>query len=403
MAEAQAQNKLGELFVDIGVGGLGKTLKALNSVSASFLLTKNAAQQAVTPLLNMSKEGASLATALSKVSAETGLAQTKLLALKRFSDLNNVSFETLAGTIEGLQQKILGAKMGTDTASMQAFQLMGLNPLELSEKDPVKAFDEIKQRVQTLSPEVQTMALNLLGMNKELTYVYKQINGSLEDNLNNIQDTYKTSDEQLKNLEEQQKKFNEIKVATDQIKINIASWKISQDFIDKLAYTMTNIAQKGFIQDAKEKRQGISVYAKSLFDKKNSIEKRKDAQIEDNVVYKRPGEYHRPLKFDEEELKKVRKEIKAQEQAVVKTATNNNTEILGAAPIQPNGNINNGTIPTLPNAAATTTNNTTSTVNITNYWNNQFEWIKEPEDMMQAADKLADQMGLSEYTNTSNI
>ena len=39
MTNSTAQNKLGELFVDIGVGGLGKTLKALNSVSASFLLT----------------------------------------------------------------------------------------------------------------------------------------------------------------------------------------------------------------------------------------------------------------------------------------------------------------------------------------------------------------------------
>ena len=406
MSEAQAQNKLGELFVDIGVGGLGKTLKALNSVSASFLLTKNAATQAITPLLNMTKEGASLATALSKVSAETGLAQTKLLALKRFSDLNNVSFETLAGTIEGLQQKILGAKMGTDTASMQAFQLMGLNPLELSEKDPVKAFDEIKQRVQTLSPEVQTMALNLLGMNKELTYVYKQINGSLEDNLNNIQDTYKTSDEQLKNLEEQQKNFNKIKVATDQIKINIASWKVSQDFIKAVADLTSDIAKRGF--DA------------ALTDFFNNTKPVKKEQLDDIKAMKKANATNIVNYTDKDGKKLSKKEIKKLqsnadkiikeaekeyfENKAKKTKTEN-TEILGAAPIQPNGNINNGTIPTLPNAAATTTNNTTSTVNVNNYWNNQFEIMGDgsAEQAYQIQEYLNQQQNLAEYTNTPHI
>lgn len=434
MAETQAQSKLGELFVDIGVGGLGKTLKALNSVSASFLLTKNAAQQAVTPLLNMTKEGASLATTLSKISAATGLAETKLLALKRVENLNTIEANTLINTLEGLQQKILGAKMGTDTASMQAFQLMGLNPLELSEKDPIKAFDEIKKRVETLSPEVQTMVLNLLGMNKELTYVYKQLNGSLEENVNRAEQQYKVSEEQLKNLQEQQESFNKIKVAAEQIKINIAGWKFSQEVIKTVADMMTIISQKGFIEGGKDiiedidkrsaekQKENRDAFYNRFIDRTPTMEKRR--QAEEHINLKRPGEYSLPLKYDEEERKKIQKEIKAQEQAVAKTEqiyqeeaakyfkkkqddiADVNTKIqaheaLGAKQLNVPNSVDNS-LPALPNAAATTNNNS-STVNITNYWNNQFEWIKEPEDMVQAADKLADQMGLSEYTNTSNI
>lgn len=411
MAEAQAQNKLGELFVDIGVGGLGKTLKALNSVSASFLLTKNAATQAVTPLLNMTKEGASLATALSKVSAETGLAQTKLLALKRFSDLNNVSFETLAGTIEGLQQKILGAKMGTDMAAVNAFQLLELDPTKLSEKDPIKAFDEIKARVQTLSPEVQTMALNLLGMNKELTYVYKQLNGSLEDNLNNIQNTYKTSDEQLRNLEQQQKKFNEIKVAAEQIKINIAGWKFTQEFINGIADLMTLIAQKGFIEAGKEK-------LKENYTIENTDENKEKLEYIKRNPYRFLPKWLKSTDFIiEQEQKRIEWYDKTHPQTSNKKSdifigdekfegsTNTVAASVGAAPIQPNGNINNGTIPTLPNAAATTTNNTTSTVNVNNYWNNQFEIMGDgsAEQAYQIQEYLNSQQNLAEFTNTPHI
>ena len=39
-----ASHELGNLFVDIGSSGLGSLLKGLNSLSATFMLTKNAAQ-----------------------------------------------------------------------------------------------------------------------------------------------------------------------------------------------------------------------------------------------------------------------------------------------------------------------------------------------------------------------
>ncbi|MBQ2285319.1 MAG: hypothetical protein II244_06610, partial [Clostridia bacterium] len=75
----QAQNNLGQLFVDIGVGGLGQTLKALNSVSASFLLTKNAATQAIKPFIDMGKQAANSAVGIGKMAAALGTTTLKIM------------------------------------------------------------------------------------------------------------------------------------------------------------------------------------------------------------------------------------------------------------------------------------------------------------------------------------
>ena len=57
-----AKNEMGKLFVDIGIGGLGKALKSLNSVSASFLLGKNAAMQFAQTISQPFKEAGNAAT-----------------------------------------------------------------------------------------------------------------------------------------------------------------------------------------------------------------------------------------------------------------------------------------------------------------------------------------------------
>lgn len=50
-----AKNEAGQLFLDFGATGLGKLVKGLNSLSASFLLTKNGAEQALKPIISMSQ------------------------------------------------------------------------------------------------------------------------------------------------------------------------------------------------------------------------------------------------------------------------------------------------------------------------------------------------------------
>ena len=82
-----AQSKLGELFVDIGVGGIGKTLKALNTVSASFLLTKNAAVQITKPFINMGKQALDTAVDVGKLGSTLGIAYKEAYKLKYYFKL----------------------------------------------------------------------------------------------------------------------------------------------------------------------------------------------------------------------------------------------------------------------------------------------------------------------------
>lgn len=89
-----AQNKLGELFVDIGVGGLGKTLKGLNSVSASFLLAKNAAVQMTKPIVDMTKQFGNNAVGVRKMTVAfkgmTDDMSQRIQALSKIKNLNNL-------------------------------------------------------------------------------------------------------------------------------------------------------------------------------------------------------------------------------------------------------------------------------------------------------------------------
>lgn len=114
-----AQNKLGELFVDIGVGGLGKTLKSLNSVSASFLLTKNAATQLVKPIVNMTHKFGQNAMGLEKMKLTFGTtieqAQRMQAAFKKLgmeelgSDIQKISDLLTAKDYQGLGENFMAA------------------------------------------------------------------------------------------------------------------------------------------------------------------------------------------------------------------------------------------------------------------------------------------------------
>lgn len=267
MAEPTAQNKLGELFVDLGVSGLGTTLKALNSVSASFLMTKNAAQQAISPIINMSKEGGNLAVAIKKVNAVTGLSEVKLRALEIFAKQNDSTFEQLEGTLENLQQKIFNAKFRMNDNDVQAFNILGIDPNELSELDPIAAFDKIQNALSKLQPVARTSVLSLLNIPKEMSYIFEKTNGSLDKTLELLIKKYNINEKQINNLYKQKQAWNDIEATTRKIKDNIvggdgltnALLQLSKD-VHRLEY-ITNPENKEEIKNKlkdPKKRQQIS-------------------------------------------------------------------------------------------------------------------------------------------------
>ena len=199
-----AKSEAGQLFLDFGATGLGKLMKGLNSLSASFLLTKNAAQQAINPLVGLSKKTSQTIVNYDKLTAVSGVLQSRWRDLDKFAQLNNTSFEMLSGQVLSLQQRLVDLRVnGKGTLNM--LSNLGVDVQNLDLKNPLAALKQIMAQVRTLSPETAAWALNALGLNQELLYTFQQTNTKLDDRL-------KLSDKEMQSLRDQNDGWNTLKV-----------------------------------------------------------------------------------------------------------------------------------------------------------------------------------------------
>lgn len=197
-----AQNKLGELFIDFGSSGLGTLLKGLNSVSASFLLTKTAAQQVIKPFQQMTTKALTTVTGWDKLNATMGLSLKELQDINIFSKLNNVDFNQYIGQIKTAQQKLIDIQTGMSN-DVQGFALLGLNPRDFSANNPLQLLDAIKNKVQQVDEVTGSAALRWFGFSDDLLYVWKQQNTTFNERL-------KLNDREMENLKEQQTQWNSL-------------------------------------------------------------------------------------------------------------------------------------------------------------------------------------------------
>lgn len=153
----QATNKLGELFVDIGVGGVGQTLKALNSVSATFLLTKNAATQAVKPFIDMGKQAASGAVDIAKMGASLGSTRIEAQKLIWYLRKNNLS-EALTGDLGSLSQTFTRIKKGYGGIDGQ--MAMSMNALGLDWQKYDGSINSVFQYVKDVQNAIKKQNLD---------------------------------------------------------------------------------------------------------------------------------------------------------------------------------------------------------------------------------------------------
>lgn len=215
-----AQNKLGELFVDIGVGGVGKTLKSLNSISASFLLTKNAAMQAIKPFINIGKEAMNSAVGIGKMAAALGT--TTINAQKLQYYLNKYDSEGLEGSVASLQNTFTRLKAGYGGLDGQMAMSMGQLGLDWQKysgsfEDTLQFIQDVKDKLKQggFSENEKLMHLQNLGL-QEWKYLF-------EKNDFDINESLRISDETFKNLQETSESINELKNNVDQLKKNVVS------------------------------------------------------------------------------------------------------------------------------------------------------------------------------------
>lgn len=228
-----ASHELGNLFVDIGSSGLGSLLKGLNSLSATFMLTKNAAQQFTKPIMDMSKNAAQGVIGLDKISAVTGLTVDQLQRLQVWTKLNNISFGDFIGQIKNAQQMIFDVKTGM--AEMPAaLSRMGLNVFDFDAKNPIDFINQVMGKVQQVDEVTGAALLRWLGLNEELLYSFQQSNNVFDERL-------LLNEQELQNLREQQNSWNTLTVTVEQA---FKKWISQQDFANKGLKDLANNTDK---------------------------------------------------------------------------------------------------------------------------------------------------------------
>jgi len=227
----EAQNKLGELFVDLGVGGVGKTLKALNSVSATFLLTKNTATQMIKPLIDIGKQSMSSAVEIGKLSASFG---TSLLEAQKFSSYlkkKNLS-EGLLGDLQSMQNKFTQIKMGfagVDGQMAMSMNMLGLDwqKYDGSAQSMLQYVKDVRNAVKGMNANEARMHLQNLGLgNNDWLYAFQR--GDF-----NLDDVAAISNEETLELIRLQEKLSAMSVNADVLKKKITLLAADNEVVDK--------------------------------------------------------------------------------------------------------------------------------------------------------------------------
>lgn len=216
-----AQNKLGELFVDFGTKGVGGLLKNLNSVSASFLLGKNAANQFAQTLTQPIKEAGNAAVAAGKLSTQLATSYKEAYRLQMYLKQKNTS-EGLLNELAGIQQVFADMEMGTgDWGNVsKAFGFLGMNVLNYNSslESMLQLTEDVRKATAGLDDVKSNQILKMLGFSNEWRYLWER-GGNLTNAKTVISD--KQIEENIKNAEAMARlgtTTNEIKTAiTDYI------------------------------------------------------------------------------------------------------------------------------------------------------------------------------------------
>ena len=179
MGIGNASNELGKLFVDIGIGGVGKALKSLNSISASFLLTKNAAMQVVGSVVNFGKEAMNTAVDYAKLNASMGVSLEtiqKLSAYLNKYDLGDGLISSLGGIMDMLNRVNEGSG-AIDANFVTGLQRLGLNWQKYrggTFEDMLNLVTDIQEAMRGLDAETARLRLQDLKLPTDLLYAFQQ-------------------------------------------------------------------------------------------------------------------------------------------------------------------------------------------------------------------------------------
>nr|DAR64289.1 MAG TPA: bacteriocin [Caudoviricetes sp.] len=242
-----AQNKLGELFVEFGTKGLPSLLKNLNSVSASFLLGKNAATQFADTLTKPFKEAGNTAVGIGKMANALGATNREYQKLATYVESKNVS-KGILGDVERFND--IFTKLHAGLGNLPEGIGIELGNLGLSPQDylgdyesTVKLLNDIRDRTNGLTKQGRNLAFSNLGMSSEWGYLFDR--GDF-----NLSDAFSLPDDVIEKNTKAAESLAELTLAFDQLKSLLAA-----DFAPALTETVNTL--KSFVLNFDKNKENI--------------------------------------------------------------------------------------------------------------------------------------------------
>lgn len=245
--QGRAQNKLGELFVEFSTKGLPSLLKNLNSVSASFLLGKNAATQFAQTLSQPFKEAGNTAVGIGQMANALGATSKEYQKLAHYITSKNVS-KGILGDIEKFNDiftKLHTGQGGLPEGIVREFANLGLSPEDYlgDYESTIKLLDDIKDRTDGLTKQGRNLAFSNLGMSSEWGYLFDRGDFNLTDAFSLPDDVIETNTRTAESLAE-------LSLAFDQLKSLLVA-----DFAPALTETVNTL--KSFVLNFDKNKENI--------------------------------------------------------------------------------------------------------------------------------------------------
>lgn len=242
-----AQNKLGELFVENSTKGLPSLLKNLNSVSASFLIGKNAATQFADTLTKPFKEAGNTAVGIGKMANALGATNREYQKLATYVKSKNVS-EGILGDVERFNDiftKLQTGQGGLPEGVVREFANLGLSPEDYlgDYESTVKLLNDIRDRTNGLKKQGRNLAFSNLGMSSEWGYLFDR--GDF-----NLSDAFSLPDDVIEKNTKAAESLAELGLAFDQLKSLLVA-----DFAPALTETVNTL--KSFVLNFDKNKENI--------------------------------------------------------------------------------------------------------------------------------------------------
>lgn len=242
-----AQNKLGELFVEFSTKGLPSLLKNLNSVSASFLIGKNAATQFADTLTKPFKEAGNTAVGIGKMANALGATNREYQKLATYVKSKNVS-EGILGDVERFNDiftKLQTGQGGLPEGVVREFANLGLSPEDYlgDYESTIRLLNDIRDRTNGLTKQGRNLAFSNLGMSSEWGYLFDR--GDF-----NLSDAFSLPDDVIEKNTKAAESLAELTLAFDQLKSLLIA-----DFAPALTDTVNTL--KNFVQNFDKNKENI--------------------------------------------------------------------------------------------------------------------------------------------------